>query len=67
MKKKRITGISWHEVLDRSSLMENLWAEVILSHPAVKNSPAFGDADRIANLMADFYQKVGKIRSGFND
>lgn len=48
-----------HEVLHVSSIAVDFWAQWIVEHPALMNSPLREKAEKIGELIADFYQDWG--------
>lgn len=51
----------WHEALDRSSLACDFFYDNVNNHPTVENDPDLKImAEKITELMADFYQEVGR-------
>lgn len=53
--------IGWHEVLDRSCLVQETWEQYVLKHPCVvMDQELHAIAWGINELMLDFYQAVGR-------
>jgi hypothetical protein len=49
-----------HELLDRVSVMNNIFADHVIDHAACITNPEwFALANHISDLMADLYQKIG--------
>lgn len=52
--------IGCHELLDRLNVMNNVFNDHIMDHPAcICNPDWFATANHISDLMADLYQKIG--------
>lgn len=67
MSKYSPSKLYWHEALDRASLACDFFNENVEQHPAVENDPELkARAVRITELMAEFYQEVGKKHYGFD-
>jgi len=59
MAKKTFTDLDYHEVLDRSYLLLNSWAEYIQEHEVTeKNKELKEQAEKALDEMWAFYQLV---------
>jgi len=54
---------SYHEVLDRASIIADMFDEQILQHEAMEEQPEMKkEAEEICGLLHDFYQHWGSVR-----
>lgn len=58
----------WHEALDRSSLACDFFHENVAEHPAVQSDVELKNiAEKLVEVMADFYQRVGHKSCEFDE
>ena len=61
-----IDEFSYHEVLDRASIIADMFEKQILQHDAVsKECKMKVEAEKICGLLHNFYQRWGSIRHEF--
>ena len=58
-----VDEFSYHEVLDRVSILADCWEDQVLLHMAVGSERLMQEeAERISDLLHKFYQDWGSIR-----
>jgi hypothetical protein len=63
-KSDHVDEFSYHEVLDRASMIADMFDDYIAQHTALKHEPKLKkEADMICELLHDFYQHWGSVRS----
>lgn len=68
LNKVRLTAEHMHEVCDRAFMLNCMFDEFLLQHPAVMGTPDLKEkAEAIANALGDFYQMSGQAMAEFDD
>lgn len=63
LKRRFLNEIGYHEVLDRTYMMQEMWYQFIVENPAVAlNKDLFNQAYKIHQSMMDVYQKAGSLQ-----
>jgi len=61
-KKIQLDVFHYHEALDRSYVLSDMFSNNILDHPVIKNHLELKkDAEIIAYKLIELYQKIGNI------
>ena len=62
-KKKVLDEFYYHEALDRTHLVLEIFTDFVADHPAItSNMDLHGLAETIGNDLAELYQKIGAKR-----
>ncbi|HUW44837.1 MAG TPA: hypothetical protein VMW50_03485 [Dehalococcoidia bacterium] len=68
MSEYKQSELYWHEALDRSSLAVDFFSDNVANHEAVSHDEELkAAAEKITELMADFYQAVGRKAFAFKE
>lgn len=60
--KAAVDAFGWHELLDRASLVADLFDRRVAEHPAcVSNRALAREARAISDRLFEFYQRVGRV------
>ncbi len=59
---KPIDSLSYHEVLDRTFLVSQMFSDFVAEHPACEQTPELCEmADKIGDLLGEMYQLSGRL------
>ena len=58
-----LDGLHWHELMDRISLLSQVWSDHVTEHPAAKADPAlFQKLDALGAQLFEAYDAVANVR-----
>jgi hypothetical protein len=60
--KGEISEWSWHEALDRAGSLDLIFHDLLAEHVVMRDKKIRKAADKVAEAIADLYQKIGTER-----
>ncbi|NJB67124.1 hypothetical protein GGQ74_000764 [Desulfobaculum xiamenense] len=64
----KLTAEHMHEALDRAYVINTMYDQILMQHPAVMGTPKLKEkAEAIAEALASFYQLCGKVSFDFHE